>query len=80
VSTNPEAIIARAVGARIREARLAVGLTQRELADRLGARDALAVSRWERGVNVPNERMLLGLARVLEREVAWFYGGVEQAA
>ena len=60
-TTNHLAVIA---GANIRSARLAADLTQRELADRLGAPD-IYVSRWERGKNSPSPKFLPVIADVL---------------
>lgn len=42
-----------AIGQRIRAFRVARGLTQGELADRVGASEATIVSKWERGLQVP---------------------------
>ncbi len=52
------------LGAAIREARLAAGLSQEDLAGVLGVRQS-SVSQWERGTTVPATRHLLGLLRVL---------------
>lgn len=56
---------AKSTADRIRDARNAARLTQRELADRLELRDALAVSRWERGRNLPSEAVRERLAAAL---------------
>lgn len=48
-------------------------MTQHQLAVRLGRGDAMAVSRWERGENRPNDENMIALAEILGREVSWFY-------
>ncbi len=45
-------MVKRTVGQRLEKARTNAGLTQRELATRLGVSQGL-VSHWERGSNVP---------------------------
>ena len=52
------------LGAAIREARLAAGLSQEDLAGTLGVRQS-SVSQWERGTTAPATCHLLGLLRVL---------------
>jgi transcriptional regulator with XRE-family HTH domain len=65
------------VGGRIRAAREArPGLTQRELAIRMGV-DSGSVSRWERGRNMPDTQRMLELAGILGVELGWFYGQSE---
>lgn len=49
----------------IREARTRQGLTQVELADKLGLSDATNVSRWERGVATPRSTTLEKIADAL---------------
>lgn len=51
-------------GARLREVRLARGLTQRELADRCGT-SVPAISHMERGTKVPNLTTVVRLADAL---------------
>lgn len=46
---------------RVREARLAAGLSQERLADRIGTTQN-AVSRWERGAVKPSRRYLTAIA------------------
>jgi DNA-binding transcriptional regulator YiaG len=72
--------ISATVGANIQAARKDAGLTQHELAVKLGRVDAMAVSRWERAVHRPNDMALLRLAEVLERSVPWFYTEHERKA
>ena len=55
-------------GARIREARLACGFDQTELAERLGVGQQL-VSRWELGQLAPRDRLRPRLAAVVGRDV-----------
>lgn len=63
-------------GRRLKTARLTLGLTQSELALRVGVSDGLVVSRWERGANTPSERAPWRLGEVLGyRMLAYVYGG-----
>jgi transcriptional regulator with XRE-family HTH domain len=55
-------------GARLREVRLARGLTQRELAERCGTSVA-AISHIERGTKVPTLVTLVRLADAMETNV-----------
>ena len=52
-------------GVIIRQARLACGMTQKQLAKRLGISDK-AVSKWERGTGLPDVSLLLSLAEILD--------------
>ncbi len=62
------------IGRNVRAARLAKGLTQRELANAVSEElESMAVSRWERGVAVPNLPNLLALAGALGVEPADLY-------
>lgn len=66
--------LAGILGANIRRAREGAGLTQQELANRLGGKtNGQRISDWERGYNRPNDTNLLLLAEKLERPFAWFY-------
>jgi len=57
------------IGARIRDRRKELGLTQRQLADAIpGNADSNQVSKWERGVNRPNDTTLEHIARALDIE------------
>ncbi|MDG2286370.1 MAG: helix-turn-helix transcriptional regulator [Alphaproteobacteria bacterium] len=60
------------VGQRVREYRQRAGLTQRELADRLG-RQEVTISSIERGRNFPSEDTLVGLSEVLELPLHAFF-------
>lgn len=68
------------MGANIRLARDAAGLTQHQLAVELGRGDAMAISRWERGVNRPADVTLLRLGEVLGQPIVWFYTEHDKAA
>jgi transcriptional regulator with XRE-family HTH domain len=68
---------ATTLGANIKRARLAAGLTQRQLADRVDV-DPMMVSKWERGWHRPSEENLIALTRELGRDMAWLY--TERAA
>lgn len=61
------------VGRNIKTARLAAGLTQGQLAEKVGATSLMAVSRWENGTHKPADYFLLKLSLVLGHEPAWFY-------
>jgi transcriptional regulator with XRE-family HTH domain len=50
------------LGAKIRRARRAAGLTQVQLAQALGVADPVTVSRWERGESVPHRMVTRQLA------------------
>lgn len=63
------------IGERIRQRRDELGLTQRELARAMpGATDSQRVSTWERGIHKPHPDHLEALAKVLDVDVAYFYG------
>lgn len=62
-------------GAGIRRARDARGLTQGQLAARVGLSSGLAVSRWERGVTTPTTAHLVEVARVLGTTIDALGGG-----
>lgn len=49
----------------IRQARLTCGMTQKQLAERMGISDK-AVSKWERGTGLPDVSLLLSLAEILD--------------
>lgn len=56
------------LGARIKQARDAAGLTQEALADRVGVGSAM-VSRWEGGLRLPPVDRLVLIARVTQTTV-----------
>lgn len=55
---------AKYTGSVIAEARKARGITQKQLAERLGVTDK-AVSKWERGINYPDIELFKPLAEIL---------------
>lgn len=66
----------RVVGARLREARLSIGLTQADVADALGlSRPTLAAV--EKGTRKVTGLELRRLARLYQRDVAWLLGEEE---
>jgi transcriptional regulator with XRE-family HTH domain len=62
------------IGDRIRQVRTDLNLTQRRFADLVGV-DPGAVSRWERGISVPEHSRILLIANESGRPVSWFYAG-----
>lgn len=54
----------RGASSPIAEARLAAGLTQAELGEKVGC-SCKVVSRWERGMNIPRADVLLKIAKAL---------------
>lgn len=59
-----------AIGERIKSARLRAGLNLRELADMVGV-SAQAISKYERGLDVPGSKVLIQLARALHVRVEY---------
>ena len=57
------------MGGRLRVARRSVGLTQKQLADKLGV-ESITVSRWERGVTSPSLPRLRRIAELTETTVS----------
>lgn len=74
--------LAALIGSNIRSARLASGLTQGQLAAKVGLTSFMGVSRWETGRGQPSSHALVRLSEVLHRDIAWFYADhdAEQAA
>lgn len=69
----------QAVGARIKALREERGLTQGQLAERIGAAE-VTVGTWERGISMPGEDNFPKLAKVLKTtEPALRYGAVSEA-
>lgn len=60
------------IGANLKAARKSAGLTQRQLAERIGT-DSFQVSRWERGANRPQDETLSALAETLGMDLSAFY-------
>jgi transcriptional regulator with XRE-family HTH domain len=70
------ALIAKLVGARIRELRVDAEMTQRELAQRSRTHRPI-IGRIERGVHAPDWWTLAELARALELDVVTVLMGVD---
>ena len=60
------------IGARIKQARTAAGLSLRELGDRAGV-SAMAISKYERGENTPSSGVLLRLAKAVGVRTEYFF-------
>lgn len=67
------------VGDRIKEARTAKGLLQKELAGRVHV-EPQTISNWERGVSTPDFDKLELLARELDQVVSFFLVGPEDVS
>ena len=63
-------------GEKIRRARKAAGLTQRQLAQQLGVSNT-SVSNWEKDLSRPDADLLQALCAVLAVQPNDFYGAVE---
>jgi transcriptional regulator with XRE-family HTH domain len=68
--------IDRHVGARIRERRIMLGLTQQQLADLIGVTYQQA-HKYERGINRVSAGRLYEIARVLSVPVSYFFDGLD---
>lgn len=72
------------LGRRLREARLAKGLTQAELGAVLGLEEentaAPRISRYERGDRMPDNESMAKLAKALELPIAYFHAVSEPMA
>lgn len=64
------------IGERIKSARNTSGLSMRELAEKAGV-SAQAISKYERGINVPSSDVLIKLARALGKKVEYFFRPIE---
>jgi transcriptional regulator with XRE-family HTH domain len=64
--------VSNRIGANLKAARKAAGLTQRQLAERIGT-DSFQVSRWERGANRPQDDTLQALAFALGMDATAFF-------
>lgn len=60
------------IGARIKAARALAGLSQRELATQAGV-SAMAISKYERDLDVPGSAVLLRLAKSLSVRIEYFF-------
>ena len=63
-------------GDRIRSARKAAGLTQRQLAGAIGATNT-TISNWEKGLSRPDADMIQKLCAALQLQPNYFYGTAE---
>lgn len=69
------------IGARMRERREELGLSQREVADQMpGAVTGNDISRWERGEHKPGDERLEKLAEILQTSVAYFLTDKRESA
>ena len=71
--------IDRHVGARIRESRIMLGLTQQQLADLIGVTYQQA-HKYERGINRISAGRLFEIAHVLSVPVNYFFDGLDGEA
>ena len=76
-STSRTQDVDRYVGARIRERRVMLGLTQQQLADLIGVTYQQA-HKYERGINRVSAGRLFEVAQVLSVPVNYFFDGLEQ--
>jgi transcriptional regulator with XRE-family HTH domain len=60
------------IGRRIAQARKEAGLSQRELAEKIGVADAQSVSRYERGITEVKTRRLEKIAEVTGKPLGYF--------
>ncbi len=74
MAASPETAIARSIGERIKQARKSHGLSQVDLARRVGVSQP-AIANWESGVHDPRRLMLAKLAEVLEAPLDWLAAG-----
>ena len=62
----------RTQGERIKKLRKSKGVTQRELAERLGISEQ-AVSKWEKNLSNPSTKNLLQIAKIFGVSITYFY-------
>lgn len=62
------------VGARLRAARIALGLSQKDLYDAIGVK-ASAWNHWESGKRLPDPMAMVQLYRMHGITMEWIYGG-----
>lgn len=60
-------------GEKLREARKNIGLTQKQLAEIVGAKHN-SISNWEKGQNQPDAEMIRRLCEALQVEANFFFG------
>jgi transcriptional regulator with XRE-family HTH domain len=78
-STGRTQDVDRHVGARIRERRIMLGLTQQQLADLIGVTYQQA-HKYERGINRVSAGRLFEVAQVLSVPVTYFFDGLAHEA
>lgn len=66
-------------GEKIRNARKALGLTQRELAERIGVSNT-SISNWEKGFSRPDADLIQKLCGILRLQPNDFFGTAEEPA
>ena len=66
-------------GEKIRNARKALGLTQRQLAEQIGVSNT-SISNWEKGLSRPDADLIQNLCGVLRLQPNDFYGTTETPA
>ncbi|MBI4969142.1 MAG: helix-turn-helix transcriptional regulator [Rhodospirillales bacterium] len=73
---NRASAIDRHVGARIRERRIMLGLSQQQMADMIGVTYQQA-HKYERGINRISAGRLFEISQVLSVPIGYFYEGIE---
>jgi transcriptional regulator with XRE-family HTH domain len=76
-STGRSQDVDRHVGARVRERRIMLGLTQQQLADLIGVTYQQA-HKYERAINRVSAGRLFEIAHVLSVPVSYFFDGLQQ--
>ena len=76
-STSRTQDVDRHVGARVRERRIMLGLTQQQLADLIGVTYQQA-HKYERGINRVSAGRLFEIAQVLSVPVSYFFDGLAE--
>ena len=71
--------LSRQIGANLKAARDAKGLTQTELGQLIG-RDGFQISRWERGAHRPTDASLMALGEALDMDYLAFFAVERKAA
>ena len=66
-------------GDRIRDGRKAAGLTQRQLAEKLGVSNT-SISNWEKGLSRPDADLIQKLCHILCLDPNYFYGAENMPA
>lgn len=69
-----DGLVAKTIGAAIRDRREALGLTQNQLGERVGV-DGSSISGWERGVAQVTAVRLFAIATALDTKVAALFPG-----